>query len=69
VNDAQSLVLSRPEGPVAGKAVKVTLYEDRAEVVRRAVVPVQPGAQWVAVGGVTPFVDFHKLDLVQVIVR
>jgi uncharacterized protein (TIGR02231 family) len=57
-----SFVVLRPDGPAAGKAVKVTLYEDRAEVVRKASVSVQPGAQWVAVGGVTPFVDDRSVQ-------
>ncbi|MGC4121389.1 MAG: DUF4139 domain-containing protein [Myxococcales bacterium] len=62
MNSEMTDVLSRPDGPVAGKAVKVTLYEDRAEVVRKASVSVQPGAQWVAVGGVTPFVDDRSVQ-------
>lgn len=35
----------------------VTLFEDRAEVVRVARVPVTAGAQWVAIGGVSVFID------------
>ncbi|AUX39202.1 hypothetical protein SOCE26_005840 [Sorangium cellulosum] len=35
----------------------VTLFEDRAEVVRVARVEVGAGAQWVAIGGVSVFVD------------
>lgn len=53
---------SETNGTVAGKAAKVTLYEDRAEVARKATVSLQAGAQWVAVGGVTPFVDDRSVQ-------
>lgn len=38
-------------------ARSVTLFEDRAEVVRVARVEVAAGAQWIAIGGVSVFVD------------
>ncbi|MGK4007765.1 DUF4139 domain-containing protein [Sorangium sp. So ce1036] len=57
----------RPGGGRAGEraphaghpsaARSVTLFEDRAEVVRAARVEVAAGAQWVAIGGVSVFVD------------
>jgi len=47
---------------VSGTPVKVTLYEDRAEVVRRAKARLEAGPQWVAVGGVTPFVDDRSVQ-------
>jgi uncharacterized protein (TIGR02231 family) len=47
---------------VAGKAVKVTLYEDRAEVTRKARASLVQGAQWVAIAGVTPFVDDRSVQ-------
>ncbi|WP_437307475.1 DUF4139 domain-containing protein [Sorangium sp. So ce388] len=45
----------RAPHPSAARAV--TLFEDRAEVVRAARVEVEAGAQWVAIGGVSVFVD------------
>jgi len=47
---------------VAGKAVRVTLYEDRAEVLRRARAKLSAGPQWIAVSGVTPFVDDRSVQ-------
>jgi uncharacterized protein (TIGR02231 family) len=44
------------------RAVKVTLFEDRAEVVRRARVALRAGVQWVSLAGVTPFVDDRSLQ-------
>ncbi|WP_437743836.1 DUF4139 domain-containing protein [Sorangium sp. So ce1504] len=46
---------ARAPHPSAARAV--TLFEDRAEVVRAARVEVQAGAQWIAIGGVSVFVD------------
>ncbi|WP_437761996.1 DUF4139 domain-containing protein [Sorangium sp. So ce764] len=43
--------------PRPSVARAVTLFEDRAEVVRAARVEVQAGAQWIAIGGVSVFVD------------
>ncbi|WP_437531229.1 DUF4139 domain-containing protein [Sorangium sp. So ce726] len=43
--------------PLPSVARAVTLFEDRAEVVRAARVEVQAGAQWIAIGGVSVFVD------------
>ncbi|WP_437590485.1 DUF4139 domain-containing protein [Sorangium sp. So ce1000] len=43
--------------PLPSAARAVTLFEDRAEVVRAARVDVEAGAQWVAIGGVSVFVD------------
>lgn len=42
---------------VASVAVRVTLFEDRAEVLRRATVAVGPGISWVQVAGVTTLID------------
>lgn len=39
------------------RAVRVTFFEDRAEVVREAQVEALAGKSWVRVAGVTPFVD------------
>ena len=47
--------------PSPSRALRVTFFEDRAEVLRRAEVTVVPGAQWVAVAGVTPYVDDRSL--------
>ncbi|WP_437485902.1 DUF4139 domain-containing protein [Sorangium sp. So ce1014] len=43
--------------PHPSAARVVTLFEDRAEVVRAARVEVAAGAQWIAIGGVSVFVD------------
>ncbi|HTN87955.1 MAG TPA: DUF4139 domain-containing protein [Sorangium sp.] len=51
----QRSAAERAPHPSAARAV--TLFEDRAEVVRRARVDVEAGAQWVAIGGVSVFVD------------
>jgi uncharacterized protein (TIGR02231 family) len=42
---------------VASTAVRVTLFEDRAEVLRLAQVELGPGISWVRVSGVTTLVD------------
>ncbi|MDO9016801.1 MAG: mucoidy inhibitor MuiA family protein [Myxococcales bacterium] len=47
--------------PVSSEAVRVTLFEDRAEVVRRATCAVPAGVSWVAVAGVTPALDDPSL--------
>ena len=47
--------------PVQSKAVRVTFFEDRAEVVRRATCDVSAGITWVAIAGVTPAVDDRSL--------
>jgi uncharacterized protein (TIGR02231 family) len=41
----------------ASRAVSVTFFEDRAEVVRQAAVMLLRGSQWIALAGVSPFVD------------
>ncbi|MFO0586842.1 MAG: DUF4139 domain-containing protein [Polyangiaceae bacterium] len=41
----------------ASRAVLVTFFEDRAEVSRRAKVMLLRGSQWIAIAGVSPFVD------------
>jgi len=46
----------------ASRAVRVTLFEDRAEVVRRAQAQVSPGAQWIALDGVSPLVDDRSVQ-------
>ncbi len=40
---------------------RVTFFEDRAEVVRRATCAVPGGVSWVAVAGVTPALDDPSL--------
>ncbi|WP_437623313.1 DUF4139 domain-containing protein [Sorangium sp. So ce1151] len=52
---SQGSAAERAPHPSAARAV--TLFEDRAEVVRAARVEVEAGAQWVAIGGVSVFVD------------
>lgn len=46
---------------VSGIARTVTLFEDRAKVVRRARVTLDPGAHWLAVDGVSAFVDNRSI--------
>jgi uncharacterized protein (TIGR02231 family) len=42
---------------IPSRAVRVTLFEDRAEVVRQAAMRVEAGARWVSIGGVSLVVD------------
>lgn len=44
------------------RAIRVTLFEDRAEVVRAGRVELRPGTQWVALGGVSPCVDDRSVQ-------
>jgi uncharacterized protein (TIGR02231 family) len=44
------------------RARRVTLFEDRAEVVREAEVTLSPGSRVVAIGGVSPFVDERSIQ-------
>ncbi len=46
---------------VKSEAVRVTLFEDRAEVVRRATTEVAAGVSWVAIDGVTAALDDPSL--------
>ena len=47
--------------PVQSEAVRVTFFEDRAEVIRRARCEVPAGISWVALAGVTPALDDRSL--------
>lgn len=47
--------------PVQSEAVRVTFFEDRAEVVRRASCEVPAGISWVSLAGVTPALDDRSL--------
>jgi len=49
------------EAPLASDAQSVTLFEDRAEVVRRARATVPAGATWVAIAGLSVAVDDASL--------
>jgi uncharacterized protein (TIGR02231 family) len=42
---------------VQSRAIAVTFFEDRAEVIRSATVKVARGSSWIALSGVSPFVD------------
>lgn len=44
------------------RPTRVTLFEDRAEVVREAQVALPEGRSWVSLSGVTPFVDDRSLQ-------
>jgi uncharacterized protein (TIGR02231 family) len=47
---------------VASRAVRVTLFEDRAEVTRAAEADVEPGIGWVALQGVSAWVDERSVQ-------
>jgi uncharacterized protein (TIGR02231 family) len=49
--------------PRASRAVKVTFFEDRAEVVREAEVEVEAGVSRVSIAGVSPFVDERSVQV------
>ena len=49
--------------PGPSRALRVTLFEDRAEVTRSAEVDAASGASWFAVGGVSPFVDERSVQI------
>src|SRR5690606_6000461 len=53
---------SREAVVVADRAQRVTLYEDRAEVRRRAEVRIAAGATWVALVGITPYIDDRSVQ-------
>ncbi len=44
------------------RAVSVTLFEDRAEVTRRAEAEIGAGTSWVRIAGISPFVDEHSVQ-------
>jgi len=46
----------------ATRVTRVTLFEDRAEIVRSAKVPVGAGATWVRLAGMTPFLDDRSVQ-------
>jgi uncharacterized protein (TIGR02231 family) len=50
------------EGHTESRARAVTLFEDRAEVVREARVELGAGAAWLALDGVSPFVDERSVQ-------
>jgi uncharacterized protein (TIGR02231 family) len=48
--------------PNATRVERVTLFEDRAEVVRTGTTRLARGSQWIAFAGVTPFVDDRSVQ-------
>ena len=44
------------------RAVRVMLFEDRAEVTRVAHVSLAAGSAWIAIGGVSPFIDERSVQ-------
>jgi N-terminal domain of unknown function (DUF4140) len=58
-NIVEKVQQDEPRGPSirTTRVERVTLFEDRAEVVRRAVFPVKPGSSWEACAGISLFVD------------
>lgn len=60
MNDVVERIMSPKT--VTGRAAMVRLYEDRAEVVRRAAVELSPGQHWVTVTGVTALIDDRSLQ-------
>lgn len=49
--------------PSPSLATRVTLFEDRAEVTRTAEVEAASGSGWIAVSGVSPFVDERSVQI------
>ncbi|MEO5731122.1 MAG: DUF4140 domain-containing protein, partial [Byssovorax sp.] len=49
--------------PSPSLATRVTLFEDRAEVTRSAAVAAAAGSSWIAVSGVSPFVDERSVQI------
>ena len=58
-NTVEKVQQDEPQGPItrATRVERVTLFEDRAEVVRRAVFSVKPGSNLEACAGISLFVD------------
>lgn len=50
------------EAVTPSRAVRVTLFEDRAEVTREARAQLAAGSAWIAVGGVSPFIDERSVQ-------
>ncbi|APR84629.1 Aspartate ammonia-lyase [Minicystis rosea] len=50
------------EAMATSKPVRVTLFEDRAEVTRAARVSIAAGSAWVSIAGVSPFVDERSVQ-------
>jgi len=44
------------------RAQRVTFFEDRAEVTRTAAIELAPGATWIALAGVSPYVDERSVQ-------
>jgi uncharacterized protein (TIGR02231 family) len=61
VSNEIDLVLALVPSP--SLATRVTLFEDRAEVTRTAEVAAASGSSWIAVGGVSPFVDERSVQI------
>jgi uncharacterized protein (TIGR02231 family) len=61
VSDESLVPGRRPPIEVTSRAAQVTLYEDRAEVVRRARARLPAGISWVLVSGVTVLLDDASL--------
>lgn len=57
MSDKSLMPVRRAPIEVTSRAVQVTLYEDRAEVVRRAQAELPAGISWVLVSGVTVLLD------------
>lgn len=61
MSDESLVPVRRAPIEVTSRAVQVTLYEDRAEVVRRAQAELPAGISWVLVSGVTVLLDDASL--------
>lgn len=48
--------------PCPSRALRVTLFEDRAEVIRRASVPAAARPTWVSLAGISPYVDERSVQ-------
>lgn len=43
--------------------IRVTFFEDRAEVCRQAIIPIQKDGLWSAIEGITPFIDDRSVEV------
>ena len=57
MSDPVSALVPARSDPRPTSALRVTLFEDRAEVVRRGRAEIAAGVGWVAFGGVSPLAD------------
>lgn len=59
---ARSPADAEPRVLIEGRAERVVLFEDRAEVTRVAAIQAQEGTQWVSISGASPLVDDRSVQ-------